>query len=937
MRSKTTELYLNVLNNDYDIICLNETNLNSSIFNAELFDDRYTVFRRDRSDCPGSTKVEGGGIIMAVKEHLRVVRRRDWESCYEDIWLTILPQSGGRPPLNICLSYLPPDMSLSNVTQFFEHCQNKILNGNLNDSFMLLGDFNIPTVSWKREHSCEYLEPYEVNHARGPVLLETMALCGLFQYNDLFNSNGRLLDLVLYNNSNIIVNSADSLLKLEGHHPTMSIEISESQRLASVKHNNNSQRLNYWKCDYSMIKNCLSEIDWHNLLSELDIDAALNLFYSRLNEIIHQYTPTQRNSSSNYPDWYSKALINCLKEKYKYHKKFKKYGNPRDYDAFDLLRHRCKKMIIECHDRFVESTENNLRDNVKVFWHYVNSKKVNNSIPQNMTHMSDSATDSKGVCELFSNYFNSVYELPSDCSTDTEMVTNQVNLSNICITRQDIIDKIKKLDPNKGAGPDAIPARFVKTCGQELSIPLEILFNKSLKSGRFPDYWKSSFIIPILKSGDRTKCSNYRPISILSCMAKLFESLVYPFLFNHFKQSISQFQHGFVSGRSTVSNLLVYKSYICDAFDKRLQVDSIYTDFSKAFDKVSHSILIQKLSRYGIHGSLLRWIASYICNRSQMVAIKGFLSDPISVTSGVPQGSILGPLLFIVFINDLTNNISGNCLLYADDLKIFHSVSDVSDCARLQNDIDAVHEWCKSNRMSLNVNKCFVISFCTKKPKFLHDYNIDGRALERRNEAKDLGITFDYKLSFRSHYKQIVTRCNQLNGFLLRISKQFKNHTTLKYLYTTIVRPIIEYGSVIWSPYYKVHQDSIERVQGRCFRAICRRYRLIRKLDNYDARLKHFGTTSLMARRQRSQLLCLYKLIHSMIDCPELLSKINFNVVYRTRNRSIFSVLPARNNVSHNNPLYVMCRLYNNAKLDGLDIFGQNYKEFRIFVNQLFP
>ncbi|CAH2088841.1 unnamed protein product [Euphydryas editha] len=283
-------------------------------------------------------------------------------------------------------------------------------------------------------------------------------------------------------------------------------------------------------------------------------------------------------------------------------------------------------------------------------------------------------SDKKEICELFSNYFNSIFDEPSNVPVlYIGPIKGSNTLSNIRITQVDILRKIAKLDPYKGAGPDGIPPILIKNCGKELCVPLLILFNASLQAGIFPSIWKTAHIVPIYKSGNKSCCENYRPISILSCLGKLFESLVYDALYHHIAPLISPEQHGFMKNKSTTSNLLEYKNYLCQAFAQRIQVDSIYTDFSKAFDRVCHSILCAKLENCGIHGNLLRWVESYLCRRSQLVAIKGFTSSPVIITSGVPQGSHLGPLFFIIFINDLVDRLSCPCLLYADDLKIFHT------------------------------------------------------------------------------------------------------------------------------------------------------------------------------------------------------------------------------------------------------------------------
>lgn len=448
------------------------------------------------------------------------------------------------------------------------------------------------------------------------------------------------------------------------------------------------------------------------------------------------------------------------------------YSNPRDYDT-SFLRSRCKKLTKQCYQSFLKSVEESLESNIKGFWKFINSKKGHVSIPQTVSYGQASSSSGVGICELFSKYFGSVLvnddtslmDVPIDADADDLKSVN--SLAQINISRDDITSKIKQLDAMKGAGPDGIPASFVKTCGEELSIPLSIIFNKSLNTGSFPKAWKLAHIIPILKSGDKSKCENYRPISILSCMAKLFESLVYNYIFNQVKPQLSTKKHGFVKNRSTITNLLEYKDFLCSSFNSGGQVDAIYTDFCKAFDKVNHAILGRKVRSFGIHGCLLRWVLSYLNNRSQLVAIKGFFSSPVSITSGVPQGSHLGPLLFIMFVNDIVDRITCPCLLYADDLKIFTEVNSINDCQMLQNDLRSLSEWCTINKMSLNVGKCFIVSFTRRRSnKIIYTYTLNEKTLDRKSVAKDLGILFDSELSFRDHYELITKRSRQLGTWI---------------------------------------------------------------------------------------------------------------------------------------------------------------------------
>ena len=228
--------------------------------------------------------------------------------------------------------------------------------------------------------------------------------------------------------------------------------------------------------------------------------------------------------------------------------------------------------------------------------------------------------------------------------------------------------------------------------------------------------WKEALVVPVFKSGEKQQVSNYRPISILIIFGKVLEKLVTKRLTSHVKPYITIHQHGFINSRSTSTNLMCYVSAVSESLDKRIPVDTIYIDFSKAFDKVDHKLLLNKLSQIGIGGSLLNWFHSYLVGRYSKVVLNGHHSDIFPATSGVPQGSHLGPILFNIFINDITTCFKhSNFYLFADDVKIMKPVATKLDSALLQADLDRMADWCRLNRMSLNVSKCHCMQFSRKK------------------------------------------------------------------------------------------------------------------------------------------------------------------------------------------------------------------------------
>lgn len=297
----------------------------------------------------------------------------------------------------------------------------------------------------------------------------------------------------------------------------------------------------------------------------------------------------------------------------------------------------------------------------------------------------------------------------------------------------------------------------------------------------FPDAWKKSFITPIYKSGNRNNVRNYRPIAKFSIIAKMFEAIISKKLSNLLTNYINHTQHGFLVKHSIFTNLITYHNFLISASDEGNQVDSIYTDFEKALDKVDHMLLYYKLEKFGIGGHFLKWLLSFLTNCTQAVKISFHLSTDFPVLSGVPQGSHLGPLLFLIFINDLplVLDSSINILLFADDAKIFCKIKSVDDQHILQTNLNKFVLWSENNYLPLNINKCQVISFTRKKNSSIFQYHINDLPLLNINSIKDLGIHFEHNLSFKINHKIIVNKSYKM---LIRLVLLIETRMTLETL-----------------------------------------------------------------------------------------------------------------------------------------------------------
>lgn len=526
-----------------------------------------------------------------------------------------------------------------------------------------------------------------------------------------------------------------------------------------------------------------------------------------------------------------------------------------------------------------------IRSEPKKFWKIVNNRRSTGGIPRLVKHNNKVATNMNSAVELFAEHFESVY-------TDTPAPPPQYGPAlngpdQVTISTADIAKGLAELDVTKGVGPDLIPNLALKALSNELVTPLSIIFNLSLQSGVFPAYWKHSFVVPIFKSGNRSLCSNYRGICLLSALPKMFEKIVCSQMESSLGGLINPAQHGFRSGRSTTTNLLLFVDYVLNGMGHCGQVDALYTDFSKAFDKVNHQLLIQKLQLLGVSGALLSWLQSYLTARTQSIKIGATLSRPIQSCSGVPQGSHLGPLLFALFINDLCDDLEDcDFLLFADDLKIFKKISSPSDAASLDVNLQRIWSWCERNAMSLNVDKCVAITFSRRSVnnRILWQYSIGNQILKRTEVIKDLGVLLDTGMTFKQHINQVVARGKCMLGFIKRQAKDFDCPFVSRSLYCSLVRPLLEYCSVIWDPIYDVDRERVESIQRQyllfALRHLNWQHRFI--LPPYEARLTLLNLNTLCERRKLASCLLTFSCLNGAIRSIEVSSLFNFAVTPRS-------------------------------------------------------
>lgn len=907
------------------------------------------------------SKKEGGGVLIAVSNHIESCRIQGYESDCEDIWvsLNINSKKGvNSETIYICGVYIPPPVQKHILKHFIDNT-NRVLES-FDGTSLVVGDFNLGNMLWSRT-SHTYVG--NSNSALHNMLSDFSSLHDLKQYNFIVNNKNKILDLVLSNKPQIdVCECMDPLISVDVSHPPLTFILETGQR-PDLLPDISTNKYCFGKADYVKIQQELKTTPWDDLLGKCgSVNAMVAIFYDQLHILIRKYVPLSKPKNRKYPFWFSRSLINCIKEKYKCRMKIRKYCNPRDIMAFELLKKRCDRLLKESHAKYLENLEKSLRSNPKLFWTYLKKQKKCNFYPTKMKFNTSEATKGTDISNLFADYFSSVYTNVSSLSSSQPFpLTSYPNscLSLITFTPEQILRVLKRLDSSKGAGMDGIPAIFVTSCPEELAKPLTYIINCSLRTGIYPSQWKDALVIPVYKNGDRSLISNYRPISIISVFAKIFELAVYPIFFSQFKANIAPEQHGFLKARSTTTNLTSFVEDLVEVMDAGNSVDAIYTDFSKAFDTVSHTLLIQKLEIIGVTGNMLTWCESYLQSRKSVVVINGYSSKSFISSSGVPQGSHLGPLFFNIFINDICSCFcNSKCLLYADDLKLYRTVRTELDAICLQNDLNNLVQWCRENCMSLNTSKCYVIKFSRKRTSFERNYSIDGNKLTEVEQIRDLGVILDTGLRFNLHIDDIVSRSFKILGFVLRNCKSFKNAETKISLFTALVRSVLEYGSIVWNPYFDIYKNRLENVQKRFLGHLTYSLNLAKKLQSYEERLSFFKLLSLQNRRRVLDNSFMFKLVNGSIESPYLLSKIMFRAPSRSFRASTYTpfvesfahsrygrLSPINRLIINYNSIYkIATSLHNNKKNENnptvypdIDIFNDNIICFKkktiVYIN----
>ena len=830
---------LSILLNDKepDLVLITETWNNPEVSNAMLSIDGYTIepeLRLDRQDTHNGI---GGGVMVYVKNGL-IVKPNKVDTPYNQMCSFSLKSDDGKDDLNFILYYRSPNCAQANTNYLEEVIKTCPVNT------LMIGDLNMPEINWD---SLTAPRRYQ-NFVNSTTEQNLTQLVGFSTH-----QRGNILDCAF-------TNAADKIIDIQpigylgtSDHTIISIDIAFGADFTET----DEKILDWGKANVTGLSNYLNDIKWSDLMENENVEGAWNIFKGAVQSGIDNFVPLKSRRKRSSPPWLTKHVIKLTRKKQRLWDAYKAQKTADSFERYKSSEKDCKKAVSKAKKKFEKklSTSNN----PKPFNSYIKRNTKDRTGIGPLKSGDQTVCDPKDMAKILNDYFTSVYtkeDTTNIPSADQLRIDLPLDPTMTC-SRQDVLDAIDQLKPFSAAGPDGLGSKLFKDHKDPLANALTILFNKSLSSGTVPSDWTKANVTPIFKKGKKGEASNYRPISLTSIPCKILERIIKKHLVNHLDQNnlIRPTQHGFTSHRSTVTNLLDFFETITSCIDEGNNMDVIYLDFSKAFDKVPHARLLEKLRAHGINGKVWDWISNWLSNRKQRTVINGKTSEWSKVSSGVAQGSVLGPLLFLIYINDidLAATLIDRIIKFADDTKIGNKANNDDDFNNMQETINKLATWADTWGMAFNATKCHVLHMGHNNPR--RTYSMNGTSLPTSATEKDVGVIVSDNLKPSKHCAEAARKAR---GVLWQISKSFhyRDKHVFVNLYKRHVRCILEYASPAWAPWSQGDINILEKVQERMVN-------MIPSLSgtNYEEKLDELNIKSLAARRTRADLIQTFKII----------------------------------------------------------------------------
>ena len=655
----------------------------------------------------------------------------------------------------------------------------------------------------------------------------------------------------------------------------------------------------------------LSRSQWVDELSLIDLNGSATKvmwdnFKEQMQKVIEKYVPLSSKKDRRHAIPLDKETRDLIEQKDKMSRKITSLQKQRKSGElaviepkYSKLRNKIRKNTRIARKAYESSIASNVKEHPKVVFRYMNSKtKLRPGIGKLCTDPSDPSSKTTDIDEekanILSKYFASV-QTKEPKGKIPELPKRQITteMEPLIITEEKVLELLINLNATKSYGIDEFSPRFLKEIAAQIVKPVTKIFQLSLLEAQIPQDWLTSIITAIFKKGAKCLAENYRPVSLTCILCKCMEKLVRNHIVEHMMVNnlFSARQYGFLAKRSTTLQLLKALEDWTEALEQGKEMDVIYTDFQKAFDKVPHERLLKKMEAYGISKEIINWTRVFITKRRQRVMVNGTASTWEEVTSGVPQGSVLGPILFVIYINDLPDSVLSNLLLFADDSKVYKSIANVEDRTQLQTDLHSMYIWSEKWLLYFHPDKLKYLKICTgRKEDQSRVYYVGDHRVANTECEKDLGIEMDQTLRFKQHIAAKVKTANSMVGAIRR-SFRYLDIPTFRLLYKGLSRCHLEYAVPTWSPSQEKLIEQIESVQRRATAMLSET-----KGMTYSERLRRIGLPTLRYRRLRADMIETHKMLHNEYDmelCPKLIlrksmiktpSRTNSLALYHNRN-----------------------------------------------------
>ena len=861
--NKLDELSAYVFESQPDVVAVCETwgypELNNSYFNLPGYE---IVCRNDRVDTSNGV---GGGLLMYVRSDMTTsvveLSNDEMAEFVQCVGMQISLENNSK--VNLILIYRPHHLYKNTVIQDAETAENndKLCNmlKQLPKPYVIVGDLNYSDIGWDTLSS---------SNGKGRNFIDATQENFLTQHVDFpTHSSGTQPDAVLSSSDNVL--GVAELCHLgSSDHSMIMVSIA-----GTPKSNVTYEEVPDWRnADIPRMRHELDLVNWEQLNDMNTLDS-WDLFKNEVWKAEERCVPTKRRRVKCRPLWMQQNVMRTIRKKRRLWATYKKTRDYEEYLAYKRVEKETKRLVREAKVKFEKKLAKEAKKNPKKFYSYLRSKTANRTSVGPLKEKEQVVSGEKEMATILNKFFTSVFTVENPVLPEQPDYNVSHHLDNVEFPTETISEKIRKQKVSGAWGPDKIGPRLLHETEDILCAPLSVIFRHSLEENVVPDDWRRANITPIFKSGSKLSAGNYRPISLTSIICKIMESIIRDGIVAHLLQEdlIRSSQHGFMALKSCQTNLIEYLDTLTRLVDEGHNVDVVYLDFAKAFDKVPHKRLLLKLEAHGISGNVLGWIQSWLAGRTQRVVLNGQASEWMPVSSGVPQGSVLGPTCFVVFINDIdevVDLVSGFISKFADDTKYGRVIRSEEDRVEMQRDIDRLLAWADKWQMEFNSKKCKVMHLGRSNPSYTYcmgGYAPGGTILEEVTQEKDLGVIVSNNLKPSLQCAKAVKKANSVLGQMRR-SFYYRDKSVWVKMYKTFVRHHMELSVQAWSPWLKKDIELLEQVQKRAVDMV-----VGLSSTSYNEKLKELKLLSLEDRRLRGDLIQVWKYVHGInTGCDKL-------------------------------------------------------------------